>query len=293
MAEIIESFTFTADGQPVEVELSIQGEGRPVLLLPALSSISTRHEMDGLAAVLSADFRTIAADWPGFGETAKPGVKWTPALLSAYLDALLAHLAPAPFAIVAAGHAATYAYHHLARHPGATQRLVSLAPTWRGPFPTMMGGQKSWFSSVRSALDAPGVGPVLYAVNMSPPVMNMMVGGHVYVDRDWMPEATRASKKAVVDAPGARFGSVRFVSGGLDRVESREDFLALARQIAVPHLVLYGARTPRRSRAEMDALAELPNVESRVLDRGKLSFYEEFSPDAAPVVAEFLKRHGG
>ncbi|HEY2538116.1 MAG TPA: hypothetical protein VGI28_01250 [Stellaceae bacterium] len=40
-------------------------------------------------------------------------------------------------------------------------------------------------------------------------------------------------------APGARHASVRFVSGALDRVESRAAFLDLARRTNLPMLAIY------------------------------------------------------
>jgi hypothetical protein len=54
--------------------------------------------------------------------------------------------------------------------------------------------------------------------------------------------------------------------------------------------VIYGEHTPRRSRAEMDALAALPNVESRVLRRGALGMHEELPDEIAPLIEAFLDR---
>jgi hypothetical protein len=46
--------------------------------------------------------------------------------------------------------------------------------------------------------------------------------------------------------------------------------------------VFYGAETPPRSRAEMEALAALPNIRSVRLPRGKLAVHEEFPDATAP-----------
>jgi pimeloyl-ACP methyl ester carboxylesterase len=92
----------------------------------------------------------------------------------------------------------------------------------------------------------------------------------------------------VTEAPGARFASVRFVSGRLDPLKSRDEFLALARQAAAI-LLIYGAETPPRSRAEMEALASLPQVRTVRLPRGKLAFYEEFPDATAEAVEGFLQ----
>ena len=53
-----------------------------------------------------------------------------------------------------------------------------------------------------------------------------------------------SSHSTFVRAPGARFASVRFVTGRLDPLASREAFLDLARRVAVPILLVYGAETP-------------------------------------------------
>ncbi|HEY2533265.1 MAG TPA: hypothetical protein VGJ20_35930 [Xanthobacteraceae bacterium] len=95
-------------------------------------------------------------------------------------------------------------------------------------------------------------------------------------------------KLAVTRAPGARSASIRFVTGALDPLATREEFLDLARRASVPTLVIYGAQTPRRSRAEMDALAAVPGVESVCLPLGKLSLHEEFPDLVAKTIEPFL-----
>ena len=64
--------TWTWRDEPVSLGLDRRGQGPTVLLLPALSSISTRHEMRPLQERLSAQYRTVAVDWPGFGDRPRP-----------------------------------------------------------------------------------------------------------------------------------------------------------------------------------------------------------------------------
>jgi len=97
-----------------------------------------------------------------------------------------------------------------------------------------------------------------------------------------------ADKRKVVAASGARFASAAFVTGGLDRVATREDFLALAARTSSPLLLVYGAETPSRSRAEMEALAALPGVRTERLLRGKLSVHEEFPDDVYAAIKPFF-----
>jgi pimeloyl-ACP methyl ester carboxylesterase len=274
-------------GQEMVIGVDDAGSGPLLLLLPALSSISTRAEMYPLMERLKSRFRVVALDWPGFGTAPRPAVRWTPDALSAFLDYAIAKLGAPPDGIIAAGHAATYLLHHAARHPGATRRLVLLAPTWRGPLPTMMGGDRPFFEKVRRAVEIPVVGPLLYRLNVSSFVIRHMVVGHVYSDPAWFSGERLQEKRKVVDSKGARFASVGFVSGGLDRVSDRATFLGLAERAGVPILQVYGGETPRRSLAEMEALAALPGVQTIRLERGKLSVYEEFPDEVVAAIQPF------
>jgi pimeloyl-ACP methyl ester carboxylesterase len=277
-------------GHDIVLAFDEAGAGPLVLLLPALSSISTRAEIHPLMQRLAAQFRVIALDWPGFGTAPRPALRWTPDALSAYLGDALARLGDRPHAVIAAGHGATYVLHHAAGHGGFTDRIALLAPTWRGPLPTMTGGDRPLFARIRRAVELPVLGPLLYRANVSPFVIQRMVAGHVYSDPAWLNAERLAQKRQVVNADGARFASVAFVTGGLDRVADRAAYLALARRAGVPMLAVYGAETPPRSLAEMEALAQIDGIETVRLARGKLAVHEEFPDDVAAALRPFLAR---
>ncbi|HDZ73258.1 MAG TPA: alpha/beta hydrolase [Aurantimonas coralicida] len=280
-------------GASVTVGVERRGSGPTVLLLPALSSISTRAEMLPLQDRLASRFTTVAVDWPGFGDRPRPRLDWQPEMYRAFLTNLLANnVIDKPFATVAAGHAAGYALAHAAANPGALGRLCLVAPTWRGPLPTMTGKRMPLFRRLSRLGDVPVLGFGLYRLNVNSPVLHMMARGHVYSDPGWLTPARLASKFAVIQAEGARHASFRFVTGGLDPMQSRDEFLGAASRIQDPVLVVYGAETPPKSKAEMEALAELPNIEATTLPRGKLSAHEEFPEEVAGVLNPFLASPG-
>jgi pimeloyl-ACP methyl ester carboxylesterase len=285
--------TWTWRGKRIDVGFDAIGRGPTVLLLPALSSISTRREMRPLQERLRGQYRTVAVDWPGFGERPRPALDWTPEAYTAFLTLVTETVAPAPHAVIAAGHGATFTLMHAGRHPGAFGRIVLLAPTWRGPLPTMMNGHKPFFARVRQAVDLPVLGPLLYRLNVNRLVVRYMAAGHVYVHPAWLSGERMREKLAVTHAAGARFASVRFVTGLLDPLATREEFLAAARAPRVPMLMVYGADTPPRSRAEMEALAAVPGLRTVCLPQGKLSLHEEYPDAVAQAVAPFLaETHG-
>lgn len=276
------------DGTAVRVGVTRLGSGPLVVLLPAISSVSTRDEMRPLQEHLAGAFETVAVDWPGFGAGPRPAVDWRPDAYRGFLAYLLGEVFARPHATIAAGHAATYVLGQAAEAPGSAGRLCLVAPTWRGPFPTMLGRYHPALPVLARAVDAPVIGPLLYALNVNERMMRRMGRGHVYADPGWMSEQKVAEKLAVTRAPGARYAAGRFVTGALDPVRSREAFLALARRVADPVLVVIPAAMPPKSRAEAEALAALPNVQTARLAAGKLLVHEEFSADVAGAIRGFL-----
>jgi pimeloyl-ACP methyl ester carboxylesterase len=275
-------------GEAVRVGIDRLGAGPTVLLLPALSSISTRREMLPLQERLAFDFATVAIDWPGFGDEPRPSISWKPAAYTTFLQHVLSNVAPCPYATIAAGHAASYALAVGASSPNATGSLCLIAPTWRGPLPTMMGGRRHMGEWIARIVDLPVLGPLLYRLNVNRSVVRMMARGHVYADPDWLTGERLAQKMAVVSAPGARHASIRFVTGMLDPMRSRSSFVETARRVKGPILLIYGATTPRGSKSEMIALAALPHVRSVQLPCGKLAVHEEFPDAVADAVRSFL-----
>jgi pimeloyl-ACP methyl ester carboxylesterase len=274
-------------GNTIEIGIDSRGKGPAVLMLPALSSISTRAEMRPLAEQLASTFTTIAVDWPGFGDKPRPLVAWTPEAYRTFLGHVLREL-PKVTATIAAGHGAGYLLAHAAEHPGSAGRLCLVAPTWRGPLPTMMGGRRGTLRLFSKLIDMPVIGSALYRLNVNQPMIRMMARGHVYADPGWLNERRLIEKLAVTNAQGARHASFRFVAGELDPMSTREEFLATVRRVTDPILIVYGADTPKRSKVEMEALAGFQNVQSRELTVGKLAIHEEFPALVADAVRPFL-----
>jgi pimeloyl-ACP methyl ester carboxylesterase len=194
--------------------------------------------------------------------------------------------------VIACGHAAGYAIDLEARHPGTFTHLVLIAPTWRGPLPTMMGGRKPFQGRIRRLIHAPVIGELLYRLNVSRPVVRMMYRRHVFADPAFLTEELLGNRMRLTRQSGARFASACFVTGALDPFDDRAAFLTAARRVQRPILMLYGPDTPLKSRAEMEALAALPGIESRRVGRGTLGMAEELAGELAPLIDGFLSGTG-
>jgi len=283
-----QQLTWHCDGTTVELGADWGGQGPLVLLLPALSSISTRREMRPLQERLCTNYQTVSIDWPGFGNRPHARHDWRPEIYSDFLSYLTGSILPPVHAVIGAGHAATFALLHACAHPSIFKRLVLIAPTWRGPLPTMMGRRRPLFDRICWLVDLPIIGPLLYRLNVNRLVVRYMAAGHAYTDSAWLHGERLREKLAVTRPSGARFSSVRFVTGKLDPLATRTEFLDLAQRSSVPMLMVYGAQTPSRSRAEMQALASVPSIRTAVLPLGKLSVHEEFPDLVAEAIKPFL-----
>ena len=288
-------FAWSWRGTPIPVGYELSGPvgAEPLLMLPAMSTVSTRDELRALAHHLETR-RCVITDWPGFGDTARPRLDYDRALCRGFLEDLVAHLRSELkkpfFPTVACGHAAGYAIELEARHPRTFTHLVLIAPTWRGPLPTMMSGRKPIQGRIRKLIHAPVIGELVYRLNVSRPIVRMMYRRHVFADPGFLTDDLLADRVRLTRQPGARFASACFVTGALDPFDDRAAFLAAARRVHSPMLMLYGPNTPPKSRAEMETLANLPGMESRLLGRGTLGMAEELAGDLAPLIDGFSLR---
>ena len=287
-----QAFDWAWQGVPVAVGYDVLGDphpGRPpLLLLPAFSTVSTRDEMRPLAERLCDRFQIFTPDWPGFGDGRSPALPHDPALHLGFLRAFLDRIVTGPALVVAAGHAAGYALMAGRDRPGSWARIALVAPTWRGPLPTMMGAYGALQDRVRAAIRLPGLGHALYRLNVASPVIAAMYREHVYADRRRVTPDLVAAKARVARRRGGRFGSGAFVTGGLDPVRGRDAFLSLANPPPAPTPVLYGADTPAKSLAEIRALAAVPGLESHELPAGALGIHEEMPDEVARPLRPFL-----
>ena len=58
------------------ITYDVAGHGPPVVLLPAVSTVSTRAEMGALAHRLERQFRTATVGWPPFGSPRRSLRTW-------------------------------------------------------------------------------------------------------------------------------------------------------------------------------------------------------------------------
>ncbi|MGK7907016.1 MAG: alpha/beta hydrolase [Synechococcus sp.] len=280
-------YNWLYQGQSLSIAYEIFGQGSPVLLLPAFSTVSSRTELAGIAQILSPHFQVIALDWLGFGESDRPRIQYDRSLYQQLLQDFVHDCCPHPLAIVAAGHAAGYAIQLAQRQPSLCSKLLLVAPTWKGPF-RAMGAPILVASGARNLVRSPLLGQALYALNTHPAFLKWMYQRHVYVDRDKLTPDFITNKHQITQKPGARFAPAAFVTAGLDPMRDREEWLSVGRSLTLPVQAIVPEQAPPKSKAEMEALTALPQIQEQRVS-GTLGVYEEYAVDVGHIALEFFQ----
>ncbi len=284
---VVEEFLWNWENQSLRVVYETLGQGSPLLLLPAFSSVSSREEMGELARLLAPHFQVVAVDWPGFGESSRLSLDYRPELYQQFLADFVNSVFNTAINVLAAGHAASYVLKLAVKQPAAFAKIVLVAPTWRGPLPTM-GANPQVAGMVRGLVRSPIVGQFLYKLNTLPSFLNFMYRRHVFVDEARLTPSFMEKKWQTTQKPGARFASAAFVTGNIDAVHEQSDFLGLVQSLSVPLMIVIAESSPPKSKAEMQAMAALPGVSSVVLP-GSLGLHEEYPAAVQEAALPFLK----
>lgn len=282
----VQSYNWLHQSKTVTIAYETLGQGSPVLLLPAFSTVSSRTELTGIAQILAPHAQVIALDWLGFGESDRPRLEYNRSLYQQLLQDFVRDCCPHPLAIVAAGHAAGYAMQLAQHQPSVCTKLLLVAPTWKGPL-RAMGAPMPVAAGVRNLVRSPLLGQGLYALNTHPAFLKWMYQRHVYVDRDKLTPEFMTIKHRITQQPGARFAPAAFVTGGLDPMDDREEWLKVGRSLSLPMQVIIPEQAPPKSKAEMEALATLPQIQVKRLP-GTLGLHEEYASEVATIAVPFL-----
>lgn len=296
MGGTVREYRWTWKKKSISIIYEVRGEGKPILLLPAFSSVSTRSEMRGIAEQLAPHYQVVALDWVGFGHSARPAFRYNPALYYAFLKDFVRSVFQEPVVVIAAGHAAGYVMEFAQRTQGSGMVpwswVVLVAPTWRGPLPTAFGEHRWLYNSLRFLVRLPLVGHVLYLLNTLPPFLQFMYRRHVYADRANVTWSLIKQKWQTAMQRGARFASAAFVTGALDPVRSRRAFFDYFQPLSVPVLLVIGEQTPPKSLEEMEILAHFSGVGIQVYRMpGSLGLHEEYPSELVDGILPFLRKY--
>lgn len=116
---------------------------------------------------------------------------------------------------------------------------------------------------------------------------------HVYADAENVTPSIIESRYELTKRKGARYVPAAFLTGLLDPVKSREEFVELFAGLEgrLPVLVMSTSGAPKRSKAEMEALREAKGVSKFVEVPGALLPQEEYPTIVAEELYRFLQEN--
>lgn len=282
-----QNYLWQWQNQAFEIAYDRHGQGSPILFLPAFSTVSSRQEWAAAIRQLAPQHQVTALDWPGFGDSSKPPVAYNPVFYSAFLQDFVTHCFDQPLTLVAAGHAAAYALNLAQQFREKVTRLVLIAPTWRGPLPTM-GAPIRVAQTLEQLVRSPLIGQALYYLNTRPQFLAWMYRRHVFTNADALTPEFMKGKYKSTQQRGARFGPAAFVTGGLDPVTNRGAFLQLFQGLRIPCLAVIGKDGPPKSTAEMEAITQIPQVQI-LRHPGSLGLHEEYGANIGAIIQTFMQ----
>lgn len=279
-------YNWNWQAQQYQVIYETIGEGKPVLLLPAFSTVSSRTEMKSIANLLATQYQVTVLDWLGFGESQCPPVDYNPVLFHQLLEDFVKSIFNSSIILIAAGHASGYALKFAQDNPKIISRLILIAPTWQGPL-RVMGLPDQLRKVVKNLVRSPFIGQILYYLNTTPAFLRLMYKRHVYVNETKLTPEFIAQKHQITSKKGARYAPAAFVTGVIDPVTDRDEFLQLLSSVSMPVLIILAENAPPKSKAEMRAMTELEKV-ATVRLTGTLGIYEEYPEAVTEAIQQFL-----
>lgn len=150
------------------------------------------------------------------------------------------------------------------------------------------------YGFLRGTLRAPAVGWMMYNILVSNEnAIESQYKSHVYANPENVTQEIIESRYALTKRDGARYVPAAFLTGLLDPVKSREEFVELFAGLdgKIPILVVSTEKSPKRSKAEMEALRGAKGVSKFVELPGALLPQEEYPSVVAEELHQFLKEN--
>ncbi|KAK7388942.1 hypothetical protein VNO78_23771 [Psophocarpus tetragonolobus] len=279
-----------------------------ILMMPTISDVSTVEEWRLAAGDIvqrsgNVNWRATIVDWPGLGYSDRPKMDYNADVLEKFLvDFINSPNGPIKqpendLIIFGGGHAASIVARAAKKGLVKPKAIAAVAPTWAGPLPIVFGRDSSMetrYGLLRGTLKAPAVGWMMYNMLVSnEKAIQSQYKSHVYANPDNVTPGIVESRYALTKRKGARYLPAAFLTGQLDPVTSREEFLELfaALEGKTPVLVVSTEGSPKRSKAEMEALKGAKGVSKFVEVPGALLPQEEYPALVAEELYQFLQQY--
>ncbi|MDR0787547.1 MAG: alpha/beta hydrolase [Gemmatimonadota bacterium] len=247
------------------------GTGRPIILLHAVSAISSAHEMRPLLQRLLpvTDRPIYVLEWLGFGHSDRPEIEYDPELLEGQLEHFLSRVVQPRDGVDIIGYSvgAGYAAEVARRRADLVRTLVAIEPTGLGAEPPEIG--KAW---ARLLFTLPGVQEAFYDRLTTPEALYNFARDNLFSAEYGVPQEYIDYGSETARVEGASRPLDDFLNGNL----FPDDPADTIQHLSQPLLVIHGTVADRRleSYTELPTLSQRPNTRVVALPTGALPHWE-------------------
>lgn len=208
-----------------------RGSGRPLILTHSVNAAASAYEMKPLWDAYAGTRPVYALEWPGFGSSDRPDLRYTPELMTQALTALVAELG-GEVDVVGLSLGSEFAARAALAEP-RIRTLALLSPSGLGEprGGTQEASERDGGTRLYRTLDA--VGTPLYAVLRTRPSIEYFLSRSF---RGPVNEGLITYALETTRQPGARNAPLYFISGGLFTPDAYRDLYS---KLQVPVAVLY------------------------------------------------------
>ena len=274
--------TLEMDWRGHRVAYTRHGAGAPVLLVHGVYAGASSYEWRNTVDALAQRHTVYALDLIGFGRSARPNVRYTPALYQAFLADFMARLAHGPLAVVASSLSAAFVVALAARDPRHIAALALIGPAGVGQFREAAStGQ----AATQLLLDAPILGTAIYNALTSPVSMREFLEEQYANDRlvtdELVEEYVQNARQ-----PGAKHVVAALVGGRLN-----VDIRNALRRVRHPLLILWGDQARTNSVQNAHAFRVLkPDAEWTLVSNAGDLPHDEQPGQTNEAILRFLDR---
>ncbi|QAU12873.1 alpha/beta hydrolase [Halorubrum sp. BOL3-1] len=272
--------TFRWRGMDVAYTEAGDPDDPDLVLLHGINAAASSGEWRAVFDDLAADYHVVAPDFPGYGRSDRPPLRYSAALYEDFVHDFLGEFDEP--AVVASSLSAAYAA--AAADGGGADGGVDLRG-FVGVCPTATAGPSPAKGWLRELLRAPLVGRALFNVIASKPSIRYFNADHGYDDpanpsAEWTDYEWRTTH-----VENARLAPASFVSGSLN---SEVDLAGALAALDVPPTIVWGREATVSPLTEGRELADAADARLVVFDRARLLPHVEHPQRFVETVEEAL-----
>ncbi len=201
----------------------------PVLLVHSVNAAASSAEMGPLFQRLEHDRQVAAMDLPGFGNSDRPDVAYTPELMAGGIATVLGEY-DRPVHVVALSLGAELAARAALIRPDRVKSLAFISPTGMGRKSKVDDAEKSVLDSL---LTAPVLGQAIFDLLITEPSIRYFLGKSFAGEVD---SGLAVYSSMTSSQPGARHAPLAFIRGRLFTADAMSN---VYEPLLVPSLVIY------------------------------------------------------